>query len=341
MIGNLGQVGLESIQGWGYSKSDNSPVKISILLDDQLIDEVLANISRPDVLETQLNAQLNCGFSYQFPKNIVLSQYKQLSVIFSKNRVNLNGSPFNLGDMVDTDWKVVLDSFFIHIPKTAGTSFRLELLNHFGEDALFPNHHDLTNSEGNYLKAETLNVLPNRRKSSISILSGHYSLKIKNELAPNCNGLTFLREPISRAISNLKHIQRHAVNFREKTLLEIAQKDSKRFPEVTNRQCIMLWDEKDIDEKHNSLKAFENLSCLAFFGITEHYQASIKLCNKVLNWNLKGDVFANSAEKGQQDIQVNNELITYLKEQNKADIELYERALSLFKIRCHENGIEL
>ena len=72
---------------------------------------------------------------------------------------------------------------------------------------------------------------------------------------------------------------------------------------------------------------WKNLSTFDFVGITEHYDASIKLCNQLFNWELKGNIFANKAEDVKQDEEVTKELIDYLNEQNKADIELYDRAV--------------
>jgi hypothetical protein len=343
MKGNLGQVNSEFIQGWAFQKGTTEPVKLKIILDNEIIDSITADIQRVDILKKIDNSTLHCGFKYHFSKNINLSSHKELRVIFEKTGKDVVGSPFTINDQLEnfSSKPTSIDYFFIHMPKTAGTSFRIEMLNLFGEEKLFPNNIDLKENNDQYPKGIELDGIFKRLERKVEILSGHYGLDTKNNIAPKSIGVTFLREPITRAISNLKHLQRHSVYFEGKTLMQIASLNGTANPEIRNRQCTMLWGGKDLKQKFNHENAFNNLKTFCFFGITEYYKASIELCNKLLNWNCKGDIFANQAQNKNQDKEVTAELLSYLKEQNKEDILLYNSALKLFKERCHENRISL
>lgn len=341
MIGNLGKVNPNYIQGWAYSEENDTPIRLKILVDNQVIDEITSNIERPDVLNSQINAQLNCGFKFKIPEKVQLASCDVLRVVFSSTNLDLNGSPYELAELIDPSTKTNVNYFFLHIPKTAGTSFRIELLNYFGEESLYPNNNDLNSNHGRYLKASELINLSNGRKKSIQVLSGHYGLQVKKEIAPNSKLLTFLRNPIERAVSNLKHLQRNTIIFKDKPLLEIAKNDNKVNPEIFNRQCAMLWNGENPNDKLNTNHALKNLSQFDFFGITEYYKPSIELCNKTLGWKLQGAIFANKAKNSGQQEETNPELLAFIREHNIADMELYENAVELFKKRCSQNRIRL
>lgn len=224
--------------------------------------------------------------------------------------------------------KVQLGTAFLHIPKTAGTSFRTELLIFFGESKVFPSNNDLKKLNGHYPHRDQLTELLYEKQES-EIVTGHYGIDVFYDLNSKINVLTFFREPIARAISNLKHHQRNNKKFKDMTLMEIAQLNEGGNPEILNRQVDMLSGGKGRDLN----AAIENLKTLSFVGLTEEYAKSIELCNKMMGWELKGDQFTNKGNS-EQDQQITDELLGFLTENNQLDIQLYEAAVERFEKDC-------
>lgn len=342
MIGNLGQINLSFLQGWAFKQNSSVSSSINILLDNTLLGTTRADIPRKDIVKAGIHEYENCGFKYYFNENIDIEKYKILRVVFTETGKDLRGSPVLISNIIDTKSKKKqnIKSFFLHIPKTAGTSFRLELINYLGEDKLYPNLKDLKENNEQYPTEKQLPTLFPYDRKSIEVISGHYGYNIKQELFPDSITMAFFREPIARAISNLKHLQRHSNNFKDKTLLEIAKQGNNCNSQVNNRQTFMLWDGNNINEKFNIEKAKQTLQNIEFIGITEYYKESINLCNKTFNWQLSGNLFTNKGGES-QDTQIEQELLDYLNEHNKLDIQLYKLAVSIFKSRCVKNNILL
>ena len=91
-------------------------------------------------------------------------------------------------------------------------------MHYFGERGIYPNDRDIEENNNQYPKAPDIE-LPEDRKNEIKVLSGHYRLAVSMKHISHNKSFTFLREPVARAISNLKHIQRHSINFKGKPLI--------------------------------------------------------------------------------------------------------------------------
>jgi len=338
MLGYLELASITKIQGWAFEKNNPNPIYISIFLDDKLADIIIADKPRKDIVDAGIHKSENCGFDYVFKQDITM--HNILKVIFSSTGEILREGIVPIFNISNKNNSLVpnINYFFIHIPKTAGTSFRLEMIKYHGENKVFPNTQDLINNKEFYhTEEELITVLPNER-NSIEIISGHYGFNIKQKYFINSKTIVFLRDPIQRAISNLKHLQRFSTLFKDKKLLEIAKHGNICNPEIYNRQTAMLWDGNNINDKFNLEKAKNNLKNIEFIGITENYKKSIALANKTFNWKLKQKFFANKSKRI-LNLQVNTKLIDFLTTHNQIDIELHKIAIELFNKDCNNKNI--
>jgi hypothetical protein len=95
--------------------------------------------------------------------------------------------------------------FFMHIPKTAGTSMRLFL------EAQYTDH-DICLDEGWYT-VRSLDQLAGKL-----LIRGHFQYNLRQSLPPETRLLTVLRDPVARTLSSLKHLQRDSTFAPEHSL---------------------------------------------------------------------------------------------------------------------------
>lgn len=216
--------------------------------------------------------------------------------------------------------------FFVHIPKTAGTSFRL------GAEQLFTKPYIVYDyGKGS---AETSDIVQNHLYSSpvdfwkfgqaclrqeTAMVGGHVNAGRFVSLFGVGQTLTFLREPLQRMMSEYQHFVRH--NHYKGTF-----KDFYSRPVMLNRQSKIL---------HNV-----DLESIGFVGLTERYAESLK----VLNAHFGIDIPQREDNRGKKSVEAVHEIPAEdeaeFKRLNKQDIALYQRAVDLFdaRERCFQAG---
>lgn len=204
----------------------------------------------------------------------------------------------------------------LHIPKTAGTSFRNILKNVYGKSGV---------ARLDIRKNLELNERAFRGtslKSKIRVVHGHFSYNDLNsmfELPESCPIITWLRDPAERVISNFYYLEnvlkkefksRQMENIRkimQKSLLEYARSKKGR-----NRMSKFL---KGIDPE-----------ALFFIGITEHYEEELKQLSELLGWGPYPILSQNmTGNKPVVDEQTRQEIM----ELNEADYEIYNKAIEI------------
>ena len=146
----------------------------------------------------------------------------------------------------------------------------------------------------------------------------------------------FLREPISRTVSNLRHFQR---NYPENKRLDLQQIFEKyqthlqnlqtRFLAISNKnELSAFFDPGTISQAHLEI-AKKNLRKCAFIGITEKFRESIDLVETILNVRLGKQIKRNVAPI-RKEAEVAPELRKMITDQMSLDIQLYQYALELF-----------
>ena len=172
---------------------------------------------------------------------------------------------------------------FLHVPKTAGTTFRGILNRVYNEDQT----HELY---GNIPKAiADFKALPEGQRQQITCLRGHVPFGLHVHLPGNVTYVTFLRDPVERVISHYYYVRRtpehrlhDAIVNDGVTLRGYVDLDG----ELRNGQSRMIAacpDTSDPDAVYE--KAWNNLtSYFPVVGITERFDLSLALMVTKLNW---------------------------------------------------------
>jgi hypothetical protein len=225
--------------------------------------------------------------------------------------------------------------FFMHIPKTGGTSMEAYLYGQYPVELISPKF--------NY---QNFGVFDLYCMKYYSLVMGHFDIRVLNYLPEHCIKATVLREPVSLTISAVNHALRDpnfsSVNLEGKSIQQIIRDESiiKRFcnmqtgylsslpcfedfPDVSEKDFVFNGIVADYDRALSHLKQFD------FVGIFEEYDESLNYLS-----NLCGLYQPNV--KPRLNVSVSNNTILdaedleIVKDYNALDIKLYQEGYALF-----------
>lgn len=209
---------------------------------------------------------------------------------------------------------------FVHIPKTAGTSFRKGLEQTIGRASIFYDY-GLGSKAKNQ---EVIHFLYEQEPPDFlgfrseldnyhdAVLCGHFQAKKYFPYFTFGQMGAFFRDPVDRTISEYLHFKR--VNGYTGNIEEFCEN-----PIFQDRQNFFM-DGVDINS-------------LGFIGITEKYEESLALFKQQTGIEVPY-LGLNKAESYPDEI--TDSVYEYVRQFNAKDIELYDYALSLFEQRQHE-----
>lgn len=205
----------------------------------------------------------------------------------------------------------------LHIPKTAGTSFRNILKDVYGSGSVAR----LDIRRNIELNSKVLRA--NKLKSGIKVLHGHFSyskLVEHFDIADGTPVITWLREPAERVISNyyyLDKILRKELNENKKDL-NILAKMEKTLVEYASTEA----------NRNRMSKFLDGISPEEFFfiGFTDYYEEDLADVARLLNWKNYNLHQHNLTGRKPE---VDKESLQKIRELNQDDYELYEHALRL------------
>ena len=211
---------------------------------------------------------------------------------------------------------------YLHIPKTAGTSFRVSAEKYFGESNVLRDYGvDSATTSADIIQSfydtEDLSALRERGRNS-KLLCGHFSLPRYREVFPDSAVVTFFRDPVNRVVSEFVHFSNH---HGYTGTLEDFYKD----PKFQNRQHHTLGGAKPVD--------------LDFYGLTEQFDKSLEMFNKRYSTQL----VASSLNKGSYGpdsiVKPSDRQVREIEHLNQADIALYALAVELFEQQSGQSRI--
>lgn len=205
-------------------------------------------------------------------------------------------------------------SVFIHIPKTAGTSFRASLekneyvIRDYGDGK---EHTSDTVNEHVY-ENNDLYALKESLSNRDTWLCGHMHLAKYIGIAEPQNMVTFVRDPVARVISHFNHEARWGKS------------------DVTMESFLNSYNAKN--SQHRFLNALP-ISLIGFVGITEQYPQSLALLDSHMAIKVE-EARINKNDKKISDVDdLDTEILTRIREQNTLDQQLYTSAKSLLEER--------
>lgn len=218
--------------------------------------------------------------------------------------------------------------YFLHIPKTAGTTFRHILYENFDQAEIYPNYYELVVCQGSrYLnwkeyRDQSESLFPIRKK----LLIGHFGWAVMRHYGDHSpKALTFLRDPVKRVKSAIIYLQKRNRMYSGMTIDEII--DQYALIEGTMQARHLGYNPK----RDNLNRALRNLKALDFIGISERFDESLELCNHTFNWELqpipKHNVGSYTAET------FSPAQIEKIRKACQLDYIIYNRGVELFEER--------
>jgi sulfotransferase famil protein len=210
----------------------------------------------------------------------------------------------------------------LHIPKTGGTSFNFILENNFG----FRNCHTNQNDRSTFTQAD----LEFARKCYPALRSivGHNLVDPAQLTVPEPFYMTILREPVARVIS---HYQYSVQRGNNKKSFEETLRASEN---LENLQVKIIAGGRDLD------KAKRFLERCAFVGLTEKFDLSLRVLERLSPWPLKlGYQRRVVAESNtlKDALKRDERMLELAREYNKLDLALYQFAVDeIFPRLCEK-----
>lgn len=245
--------------------------------------------------------------------------------------------------------------FFLHIPKTAGTTFDSVLHQVFDPADVCPP----------YDYPELLRI-PRADLSNYRLFRGHFYYFFERLLPARPTFLTLLRDPVERTLSLYHHICRDPSHFQHHAMCSLRRglADAVRSPELLppNFQVTALacdldpvgtmdaaraahpegFDERSViygkmtkclPTRDDLASACRRLEEMKFVGIAERFDDSVRLLCSAFGWTVPGYVSLNVAPARTRRDQIPPDVLDALMRAHELDYELYEFAKSLFAKR--------
>ncbi len=214
---------------------------------------------------------------------------------------------------------------FVHIPKTAGTSFRKAAEKYFLKENVYYDYgqNSVETSEiilNKIYKQEDMYALDNYFETKKQIfLSGHFHAAKYGTLFKTVNTIAFVRNPVEQVISHYNHHCRY-LDYKES--LETFVKD-KRFKNIQSR-----------------ILSGRPIELYGFIGLTEAYAKSIELINDYYDLNIEVLSENINEKKELTSKTINEEIRALIREENQEDILLYSKVENIFqeRVKCYEEN---
>lgn len=250
--------------------------------------------------------------------------------------------------------------FFLHLPKSAGTTLNGVIDNVYKKNEIFSIAKEVRKELGDQWRNEATfareNIAfeafkknSNTSHSEVKIVKGHMGFGWHEAASKNSSYFTFVREPIDRIVSQYYYIKRmegHALQEK----IKVDDLDLKSFVEKgislvsdngMTRKIAGLSDEIGFKEYDNSILdlAKKNIEMhFSSIGLSEYFDESIVFMKEKYGWK-KPYYLNKNVTKGRKKIDsIDRETLKTIERHNALDIELYAYLKDLFNLQIESLG---
>jgi hypothetical protein len=227
---------------------------------------------------------------------------------------------------------------FLHIPKTAGSSFVQCLRRIYGRGRHFFGF-------TGFLKEDLKRYSNLDSKSEIRLFAGHFNRIIGIKEIDELQTITFLREPVSRVKSFCQHVWEGKTPQLTKLFppgrFNLDDFLDSEYFELENLQVRMLTGYQAEITEHNSFQLVDEAvnilkNDITSFGLTEDFDTSLMMFRDIFKWPWPTYRKTNIKKKSKL-ITLRDEHIEKIRKLNHADIEFYKAASEIFRERTKNN----
>jgi len=225
---------------------------------------------------------------------------------------------------------------FMHIPKTAGTTLGSIL------DLQFERQNVITYYNQNSTQLlENLDATLEVGRHEYKALIGHYPIGIHRTLQRPAKYITFLRDPVARAVSSYyenEKVGSPAVRRDDGSFMTLEECLHERGEFFANQQLKMLVGKgamEPLDEEDLAV-ALSNLSrFFLFVGLSEYFDASILLLSKLVGWS---PCSYGQLNIGSGAVQLDEQVSSTLAQLNELETRLYNSVTKNFFSKMRRAG---
>lgn len=238
---------------------------------------------------------------------------------------------------------------FVHIPKTAGTTFHRIV-----ERQYFPNCIFTIDGENISQSIETLKIKIERNNIDLKMLRGHMPFGLHRLFSQQISYLTILRNPIERIISHYyyvvntknhylhKYVRRNQISLKNYVTKRISTEIDNGQTRTLSGLLSGVVNHKDIDYGKCSSamlnKAIKNLKkYFSIVGLTEKFDETLILTQKIYGWELPYYTIQKKTKFRPNINDISSGTLAAISEYNEYDIELYNYAKENFNNIMNQN----
>ena len=314
------------LYGWALDRNQMSiPPKVTFYVDERPVGEVLAAHYRPDVKEH--------SFFFDLTERCTPASAARVEAKFA-DRTPLSNSPLKIKIPARTAPLHSQAILFMHIPKTAGTTFREAIIENYKYSQvayLYPHPPGLLISN--------LGLLPLEQRANFRLVMGHFQYGIHEFLPQDYTYVTIVRNPVERVISHYHYMLQTVPEITLDGALTLS------LPEMLERRrtvnldnlmvrCFSGVDENDVPPGHVDRRVYDLAidhlrTQFKFVGYQDRVDEAYVALQKQFNWKTRGllDVVNRGERSGAT---VDEPTRTAIELVNVWDCRLYATIRTLF-----------